>query len=261
LKKRKEEGQLLARRFSTVVIALDSRVQKFDVEQEESFAEVWNKHKEIYPDDINNENISLRQYSVKDEELFLRVRRSRFVAHLATQPKRPSRLIVTNRLLDNDYCLAVSVGAVAVTRDNYIVFCQRTGTAFNPGEYTLPPGGYLDIDDIFRNDGKNFLSLEKGIKREYREELRGLDYQFGVKTLGLVYSRIGSRQPLIAVETKIPHTRDEAESLLKSADQDWEMGEFHFIRADMDSLRNFVQSHHLCTHDVWKLALWVSKNL
>lgn len=261
LKERKEEAQLLVRGFTSINIALDKRSKRLDEEQEEQLNVFWKKYQAGHPEDVNGSVLSLKQYCIKKKELCLTVRPSNFASHLATQPRRPSRLAFTGGSMDNNYPLALSVGAVTTTTDDCMVFCKRTKTAFNSEEYTLPPGGYLNLDDKFCQNDIQYISAVKGIRREYLEELSGLGDCFNISLLGLVYSCIGSRQPLIAVELKIPYSKKEVEAMLNSTKQDWEMGKFHFVPTSMAKLREFAQNHYLCTHDVWKLALWVSKNL
>ncbi|MDD5569171.1 MAG: hypothetical protein PHG23_02035 [Candidatus Pacebacteria bacterium] len=271
LEDRRAECRLLVQKFTEIKILL-IRSRRSTNGEKELVRAFWDEHIKTHPNDTNDPIASLMYFSVKKGELLLTVRKKNFAEHLYGLSSRPSEFVFKGTPLDSKNALALSFGAVAVTKpsEKYpqgcIIFSKRGKTALNCGEYTALPGGYFNPTKDFtgknsNGDKEKYISLEKAVERESSEELPGLDSYENLETLGLIYSCSGSKQPLIAISIKLPYATELAMQILRSRKPDWEVENYIFVPADIEGLKEFVKEHALCSHDVWKIALYVAKNL
>lgn len=261
LMSRKPEGQLLATDFTKVRIAMSEKVYELNEKTQRQVEKKWKEHLASHPNDFDGLLASLHQCTLVKGELFLVARSVAFSVFYATRPEQS--VCLEGVVLDKDFPLPLSVGAITRTSDNCIVVGQRSQTAFNRHEYTFLPGGYLDPDrDSFieRLNKKitPLLSPKLALGSEFSEELRYRDFTF-FRWLGLVFSCVGSKQPLLAATLETPKTSQQVISLSRYGLRD-ENKKIFCVPADLASLKEFVSTHWLCSHDVWKLALWVAVN-
>lgn len=260
---RKHEAQLLTKDFSKVLVGLGRHRRNMPVSQREQIQKQWENHTKDHPNDFDGVLASLKSGKIQNNVLCLETRPTNFSIYWATRKTESSSLLVRATAFDRERPLPLSFGAITVTApsesypEGCIVVAKRGQTAFNEAEYTFLPGGYFDPGkDQFREAKRTFLSLESAIIREAKEELNcrpNLPPQF----LGLVFSRIGSQQPLIAIQLKLFETTEQLKSLKTT---EWENQEIFFVPNNLKSLIFLSINYRLCTHDLWKLALYVSKN-
>jgi len=264
LEDRKKEAHLIAEGFSDVEITLGKNRRRIKESQLEQIEKKWKDHLKDHPNDFDGPLASFQRGKIQNNILYLETRPTKFSIFWATRPEESGGLLVRASAFDREYPLPLSFGAIAVTApsESYpkgcIVVAKRSKTAFNEAEYTFLPGGYFDPQkDRFRESGKTFLSLESAIIREAKEELNCRP-KLPPQYLGLVYSRVGSKQPLIAVGLKLSETTEQLK--LNKDVGEWENQDIFFVPADLKSLIYLSINYRLCTHDLWKLALYVSKN-
>lgn len=268
LESRQNEGQLLATDFAKVSVTMSENSRELDEKTRQQVEEKWRKHLRSCSNDFEGPLVSLYKIFQIDNVLNLRVRPVSFSVFYATRPEQVALLERRDdEPLDWNYPLPLSVGAVTLTAPspNYpkgsLIFAKRSKTAFNRDEYTLLPGGYLNPiqDDFIEKEhrlSRRFVSPRLALDREFKEELRFESYKL-VQWLGLVFNCIDSKQPLLAVALETPKTAEEVLAFA-SRGAECENTRIVCVPADLPSLKEFVATHRLCSHDVWKLALWVA---
>ena len=264
---RQKECLLFVRDIQNLEIMFAPKRDLAYEKEKERVRKFWEEHLKTYPEDTDGPIASLMNLARDKKDLKLTVRRKKFSDHLHGLACRSSKLLFNGSTLDRNNALALSVGAITLTKpsEKYpkgcIIFSQRKQTPLNCGEYTLLPSGYLDpAEDCYNEDGKKYLSLAKALNREFGEELPGLRPYFDFKILGLIYVCVGSKQPLIVVSIKIPYTAEEAMSILGSRKPDREVENYFCVPADIESLREFFKKYPACSDAVYRTALWVADN-
>ncbi|MFA5013205.1 MAG: hypothetical protein WC520_01435 [Candidatus Paceibacterota bacterium] len=269
LEDRKNECQLIAPDFSDVTICYDGKSRAYGSKA----TKIWEEHLELCPDSFNGRMASVKNFgmranlAIKKRHLLIWTRPSKFSDFVGTQYLRPERLLPTSSSLDRYYSLPLSFGAVSLTApsarypERAIIFGIRGDTAFDKYKATLLPGGYFDPTkdcyiEIVKGVQKKYLSLKKAVVRELEEEL-GINSFTSLKLSELLYSRTGSRQPLISVEIVLPDTAEQIMEFAKLSKEP-ELREIICVPANISSLAEFVSAHNLCPHDVRKLARWVA---
>ncbi len=205
------QTQILATEFKMVEITLITKEQRFSQTQESKIQEAWNKQKEKAGNNLWNDPMaSLVNFSVNSfGGLELVLRKSDYKIYVGT---RRRRLIDTDIIpMDKNSSLPISLGAITITSDNFIVLGLRSGTEAYEDEVGLCPSGYLDPSAHFlKTELKEVISVEELILCELYEELRMQTY-----TSKAYLALIQDMQPMIAVRLVIPFTRYEVEQIAR----------------------------------------------
>jgi 8-oxo-dGTP pyrophosphatase MutT (NUDIX family) len=258
-------GQLLCTGFENIGLIKEEEARSFSPEDSERIKTSWREHLERNPKDYDGcvgSVVSLSQFGGR---LTIKFREAKFSEFYATQTRRPEVLDVKSRPLDREFCLPLSFGAVAVTKPvppyskGCLVFAKRGETAFDAGDWTLLPGGYFDPKkDYFLGEDGRVYSIFVTILRELFEELRVSRFE-SVNFLGLVYSKRGSRQPLLAASLQLPFTAEELKEITRTGEEE-EVEQIFFVENDIFAVRTFLQGKSLAIHDAWKLLLFFDKD-
>jgi len=244
---------------------------------DENLIKFWQNWCEIHSQDTNEPMVSVGKIEREGKKIILYAHQKTYAEYLYNHQKpKLNKLLTTSPHLDNGDVLPLSVGAVALTAPSpqypqgCVIFAKRGQTSFYASQYTLVPGGYLhpEIDRISFKRGDSskikryfrLISFEKGLNREFKEELPGLRPYYDLKILGIFYNRSGSRQPMIAVSLRLEETAEEAQETLRQYRPDWEIEHFVFVPADTNSLREFLKNNRdkVVPDAVYRLVLWLN---
>lgn len=261
LSKRLSEIQILAQDFNSVnlegIAKFETELQVFDkdthIQIQSNWEEKLSKNPRMFPGPL----ASVMDFRVQCQILELRLQRSKFDIYDGLRSRIPPRLDTTIRPLDRDFCLPLSMGAVTVTSDNYIIFGIRSkSTAFEHGQSTTLPSGYYnpDSDRLVMGDPQLhrwFMSIRFTTVKELWEEIGIQDFRT-LKYLGIFHAD-GGRNPLIAMTLKLDLTADHVQSIAR--DVGFEVSNYHYIPNTPEAVATFIKKHPPTSHDIAKL-IW-----
>jgi len=233
---------------------------------QKSIHALWEEHKLNNPNDFDGDVGSIISIFESPSRTWnIEFHKGRFSHFVATAAIRKRRLNVKSFPLDEETCLPISFGAVAITKDNYIIFALRGQTTFDAESVTLLPGGYFNPEtDYFFVKGpsgrleKNY-SIAVTVLRELFEETGIALTCLKVDYLGLIYNKKGSRQPLLVCRINLPFTMGEIISRMpKHLDE--ESKQIFFVENDIEEVKKFLFYLHIikydiAIHDTYKLIL------
>ncbi len=261
LSKRLPEIQLLVQDFNSVnlegIARFETELQIFDKKTHLQILSNWQLKLEKNPHMFPGPLASVMEFRVENGVLQFRLQRSRFDIYDGLRSRIPSRIDTTIKPLDRDFCLPLSMGAVSVTSDNYIIFGIRSkSTAFEHGQSTTLPSGYYnpDSDRLVMGDPQLhrwFMSIRFTTIKELWEEIGIQDFRT-FKYLGMFHAD-GGRNPLIAMTLKLDLTVDHVQSIARDAG--FEISKYHYIPNTPEAVANFIKKHPPASHDVAKL-IW-----
>lgn len=258
-------GQVLFDDFHKVELSKSKVPMSISREGQQIIDAIWKEHIAEKKEDFDGSVGSIISVS-KSPEGFLNIKfhEGKFSQFYATAAIREEELYVKSFPLDAETCLPISFGAVAITKDNYILFALRGQTTFDPETVTLLPGGYFNPEtDYFFVRGasgrpvKNY-SIPVTILRELFEETGITLPCLKVEYLGLVYNKEGSKQPLLACRINLPFT---VEEIKKRMHLDEESTKIFFVKNDINEIKKFlfysayIDKKNIAIHDAWKLIL------
>jgi hypothetical protein len=234
-------GQVICAGFEQVELVKEKEKHRLSSEYLKMVETIWREHLKIKPDDYNGCVGSIVSLAWSGKKLVVRFREASFAEFYATQSRRPEVLDVKSECLDQEFCLPLSFGAVAVTKPSVlcpngcIVFAERGKTAFDEGKLTLLPGGYFDPEkDYFQGEKGNIYSIIFTILRELFEELEVSGCE-SIDFLGLVYNNQGSRQPLLVVSLQLPFTAEEMKKVKRETKEE-EVRRIFFVKNDISAV-------------------------
>lgn len=229
--------------------------------------EFWEEWIKTHLNDLDEPVASVMSIVSNGNGVTIRVRKKYFSGHVQGSATRPPKIGFSTGNWDSGIVLALSIGAIAVTlpSENYpdgcIIFSKRKQTAFNCGEYTMLPSGYVQPEkDYVKRGEEKFIQVKKTLEQERKGELPGLECYEEPKVLGLIYNCVGSRQPMLVMSVNFLYTTEEAEQILNAQKPDWEVDGYVFVPADIQSLKVFAKNNPVCFDALCRMALWVADN-
>jgi len=242
--KKAGETQILATGFKTVEIPPDNfirKTQKFFVEKELEIQKRWNEQKIKAGKNLWNDPMaSVVDFSIDVfRRLELVLRKSDYKTYVGTREKR--FVNVNNIPMDRNSSLPLSIGAVTITSDDFIVSGLRSGTEVYKDKVGLAPSGYLDPSvHSLKTEMGEVISVEILILCELYEELRIQSY-IAKEYLALIQDM----QPMIAVRLEIPFVRREIEQIAKIS---FEHSKFIYIENTIDEVKKAFEEYEFTPH-------------
>jgi hypothetical protein len=160
----------------------------------------WKEHLMEHPYDFAGPLASVSEIKREERTLTLVLRRTDYKAFIGTRQRNRKSLNLTQKPLDKEFPLPLSIGAVTITQDNKIVAGIRERVGLSKGLVCTLPSGFFDPTKDF--------TWEDCLQRELREEI-GIERFTQTKILGLIFDRKIAQQPLLAVRIKIPIASNE----------------------------------------------------
>jgi len=246
------KGQLISGPFKKIRVHYSEKKQKMPTSLSKQIKEDWARHLETHPSDFDGALASIVSIRQNDKEITIRTKRSNFSVFSSLKESRLTEIDNINGSIDKRNCVPLSVGAIAITRDNKIVLAVRNNTAFDNEALTFLPGGYIDpLTDS--KDGK--ISLLSCIGRELKEELGIVGYE-RTKCLGIIHSKESSKQPLIAIRLILFDSSQSVRSAY--GPRNCESHSIHFVDNDINAMTEFLKGKEITIHDAWKIILHFS---
>jgi hypothetical protein len=264
---RKEEIQVLAQglpyRHLDIEIFFSSTFRKMLGVQKTEVGLHWQKHLKTHPHDFNGKLLSVKAIKETHSNVYISTRTCHFAefkwSRQFCQGKRID--INSSKPLDHEYPLPLSVGPIVRTvpdrkhPNGCIVVSIRGNTAIESGQAGFIPSGYFSpIEDCKVVDGMKMAFPFRAALREMREEMPGIDsWSKAPKWSAIIQTTIGSCQPLITGIMEVPFT---AKEITATCNQNKvsELQKVFCVPADIQSLRRFVSTSNLCSHDVGKIV-------
>lgn len=261
LNNRKEVQILACHEKLSLEIVYNEKDERIPTDKEKIMI-AWNDHLKQNPNDFDGEMISLKKIvSYRDNEYKLFTRKCSFSDFFATQEERKGvELNLNSNNLDLNFPLPLSFGLVTKTApdkqnpEGCIVSAIRGDTAFDTGNVTFLPGGYLSPDDSLpyaKINGRKIIGLENGVQREINEELPNVHCE-KINFHAVIHSLTESCQPLISGSMEISETVKEVLDLSRG-NLEQEIKKLFFIPANKKALSMYAFSSKICVHDKWKL--------
>ncbi|MCK9578651.1 NUDIX hydrolase [bacterium] len=245
------KGQLISGPFKKIRVHYSEKKQKLPENLSVQIKKDWEHHLETHPSDFDGMLASVISIKQNNGDITIRTRKSSFSVFSSLEKTRPTEIngVVP---IDRRNCIPLSVGAVAITKDNKIVLAMRHDTTFDNKLLTFLPGGYIDPPADEKNGKISILSC---IKRELKEELGIKDYD-RVKCLGIVHSKESSKQPLVAVRLIL---FDSSQSIRSAyGPKNCESSNLCLIDNNIYAMAKFLNGKKIAIHDAWKIILHFS---
>ncbi|MGB2762186.1 MAG: hypothetical protein WBC21_01445 [Minisyncoccales bacterium] len=238
------ETQILATGFKAIEVLPDNFIketQKFSIEKESKIQKKWNRQKRKAGKNLWNDPMaSVVSFSIDVfGRLELVLRKSDYKTYVGTREKR---FINTDDIpMDRNSSLPISMGAVTITSDDFIVLGLRSKTEAHRNELGLGPSGYLNPSvHSLKTEMGEIISVEELILCELYEELRIQTY---IKKEYLAL--IQDMQPMIAVRLEIPFTKREMEQI---AEINFEHSKFIYIENTIDEVKKAFREYKFTPH-------------
>ena len=263
LKKRLPETQVLAQGFKSVNLEglslFVNELQTFGREELLLIKKRWEKKFQENPHLFPGPLASVMIFEIgKHGILQFRLQRSRFDLYDGLRNKVSQTIPLSEKPLDLNFPWPLSMGAVTVTADNFIIFGIRSkNTAFAQGQATTLPSGFYnpDSDRLIMGDPelhKWLMSIRFTIIKELKEEVGIEDFE-SIKYLGMFHAD-GGRNPLIAMTLTLAFSKEELQSIIREIPR-LEIESYHFIPNRIEEVADFLKRHPPTSHDVAKL-IW-----
>ena len=237
-----KQTQILAIGFTGVEIAnFIPEKQKFSRAQMSEIQERWNEQKRKAGKNLwNNSMASVVSFSIDAfGRLELVLRKSDYKTYVGT---RKERFINTDDMsMDENYSLPISMGAVTITSDDFIVLGLRSETEAHRDKLAVVPSGYFDPSvHYIRTEAGKILSIEVLILSELYEEL-------GIQTYSskIYLALIQDIQPMIAMKLEIPYTKREMEQIAKI---NFEHSKFIYIENTVEAVEKALIKYEFTPH-------------
>jgi len=242
-----ENGHLLADGFESVEFEEVPAKKRSDQEEIEEFK---TNHLALHTNDFNGKIMAYASFEVINKKLKLYFHKSDFMTFLFDRNKRKSMMIPKS--FDPKYCMALSMGAVTITSDGYLIFGWRKNTAIEKDKIMLVAGGYFNYEvDCFISDKGVVYSDIVCLLKEMWEEINIRTFK-SIRYFGLIYGE-ESMQPMIGMEVHISYTSEEMKKIV--ADND-ELKNICFVRDDIYEVAEFLKGKDIAVYDAWKLLLY-----
>lgn len=186
--------------FQQVKLQILPSELEFTQSLREKIEKRWKEHLMKHPYDFAGPLASVSEIKREERTLTLVLRRTDYKAFIGTRQRNRKSLNLTQKPLDKEFPLPLSIGAVTITQDNKIVAGIRGKVGFGKGQACILPSGFFDpIED---------LKWQDCLQRELQEEIGVERFKLN-SILGLIFDRKIAQQPLLAIRIKIPITSNE----------------------------------------------------
>jgi 8-oxo-dGTP pyrophosphatase MutT (NUDIX family) len=209
--------QFLATEFRRVEVeSFDDEMQDFPVETQIRIRTTWQDFSKNRPMAIDGNLASLSGIRVGNGVLSMRLRSTSFSRYVGTKSVEPRWVDVKAEKIDNGFAFPLTVGAVTVTNDGFIVLAVKKKEVrmdeylrSSKGYVSIIPAGYFEPGvDIDSETGR--MSPEVTLKRELDEEL-GVQQVTKQSYLGLICDTVQKQQPLLTCRVFVQISRAELE--------------------------------------------------
>jgi len=256
IKKQMENGYSLSPKSTFKGVSLEkiNLIRNYiDKERKSVF---WQEHLKNHPKDFNGKLMSLISIEIIGDILNLKFHETSFSRFLFDREIRRSNKFDSGQF-NPSYCSPISVGAMTLTEDGYILFGKRVNTTIESDYIMAVPGGYLDpeADALVYDKGIGYSAMNC-LMREMKEEILTNSFK-SIVFHDVIYS-YESMQPMIAVEIEIPYTSKEMMSIVRDNE---ELCNICVVSDNINDVAQFFEGKRIAVHDAWKTYLhFVNQN-
>jgi hypothetical protein len=197
----------------------------------------WREHLQEHPYDFAGPMVSVSKIEIKERILTLELRRTNYKDFIGSRWKKKKRLIITKVPLDENFPLPISVGAIALTNDNEIIFWKREKVGIAEGFLDPVPAGYFnpDID-------RNWCDC---LRRRSLEEI-GISKFLKIEVLGITLDCKISQQPMLVIRMQLPAPREKIKEKREK---------LVFIENKIEEVKGVIRKYSLTPHAKSQLIL------